>query len=204
MTIISKSDLQCQICKKILKYPVHLPCHCTICHGHLTDGSVKDGHIKCEQCGDKFVVKDIEFKVNKLAKRILNAEGHLRPEENTVKGEMQELLKQLQQLYDQLQQEQAVLEGSSYDHFAEIKRLIDLQRENLKDKFDEISLTMIKQVEHYEALYKEKLNETSYFKEFNAEKDLETFEDEIRKMELSIERVQQLQTKCEANVSYSL
>ena len=59
---------------------------------------------------------------------------------------------------------------------------------------------MISQVEHYEALYKEKLDETSYFKEFNAEKGLETFEDEFRKIELSIERVQHLQTKYNADV----
>ena len=92
MTNVSKSDLKCQLCSKILKDPVNLPCYCTICHAHLTDGSAKDGRITCVECKDTFVVKDIQLKVNKHAKFILDNEAHLSPEEKAAKSETQKLL----------------------------------------------------------------------------------------------------------------
>ena len=198
LTSMSKSDLQCHLCSKILKEPVNLPCHCTICHGHLTDGSVKDGIIKCESCNEMFAVKDIELVVNKYAKLILDAEVHLSPEEKAMKREIEKLCNEFQLLYDQLQHEQAAFEVSSYNHFAEIKHQIDLQREELKDKIDKISLAMITRVEQYEAFYKLKLDENRCFKEFNGETNY--FEDEFRKVDLTIERAHQLQAKYEANV----
>ena len=88
----SKSEYQCQVCSKILKDPIHLPCHCTICNAHLTDGTAKDGHITCVECKDTFVVKDMDSKVNRWAKRILESEGHLSPEEKAAKSELQKLL----------------------------------------------------------------------------------------------------------------
>ena len=200
MTNVSKSDLKCQLCSKILKDPVNLPCYCTICHAHLTDGSAKDGVILCESCGETFVVKDMHSKVNKLFKRILDAEGHLSPQEKAVKSEIQYLLNEFQLLYDQIQQEQTEFEVSSHDHFAEIKRQIDLQREQLKEKIDEVYLAMIGQVEKHEVFYKQKLDETRCFKEFNAEREKETLEEEFRKVDLTIERVHQLKAKYEASV----
>ena len=124
----------------------------------------------------------------------------VRPEEKAAKSELQKLLNEFQQLFDQIQQEQTEFEVSSYDHFAEIKRKLDLQREELKQKIDVIYLAMISQVEKHEAFYKQKLDETRCFKEFNAERETETFEDEFRKVDLTIKRVQQLQSKYEANV----
>ena len=93
MVNLSKSKLQCQICGKILNDPVHLPCYCTICQVHLTDSSVKYGLIKCEPCGEKFVVKGMQLKTNKYAQFILDSDGYLSPEEKSVKLEMQKLLK---------------------------------------------------------------------------------------------------------------
>ena len=196
----SKSAIQCQLCNKILKDPVHLPCYCTICHAHLTDGSAKDGRITCVECKDTFVVKDMELKVSKWAKRILDVEGHLTLEEKSAKNEKHQLLNEFQLFYDQLQQEQTLFEVSSHDHFAEIKREIDLQREQLKEKIDEIYLSMIKQVEKHETIFKQKLEKTRCFNEFNAEREKENFQDEFRKVDLTIERAQQLKSKYEANV----
>ena len=59
---------------------------------------------------------------------------------------------------------------------------------------------MIKQVEKHEAFYKQKQDETRCFKEFNVEREKETFEEEFRKVDLTIEHVQQLQSKYEANI----
>ena len=200
MVNLSKSELQCQICGKILKDPVHLPCYCTICHDHLTDGSAKDGYIACETCGEKFEVKSMHSKVNRHAKCILDIEGHLNQEEKAAKIEIQNLIMQFQQLYGQIQQEQTIFEVSSYDHFAEIKRRIDLQREELKEKVDEIYLAIIRKVELHEEIYKQKLDETRCFKEFNVDQETNNLEDEFRKVDLTIQNVQQLQSKFKANI----
>ena len=195
-----KSEYQCQVCSKILKDPIHLPCHDTICHAHLTDGTAKDGRITCVECKETFVVKNMDSKVNRWAKRILETEGHLSPEEKSAKSEMQKILNEFQQLYNKLQQEHALFELGSHDHFAEIKRQIDLQREELKEKIDQIYFDMINKVEQHEAFYKQNLDETRCFQEFDADNEFENFEEEFRKVDLTIQRVQQLKSEYEANV----
>ena len=43
----------------------------------MSDNSVKDGLIKCEPCGDEFIVKDIPIKENKRLKNVLEGFGRL-------------------------------------------------------------------------------------------------------------------------------
>jgi DNA-directed RNA polymerase subunit M/transcription elongation factor TFIIS len=85
MRSLNKLDFMCQICKKILTDPIHLPCFCTICNEHLSDKSVKDGLIKCEPCGDDFRVKDIKVKENKILKKVLAAERSFGNQEKEAK-----------------------------------------------------------------------------------------------------------------------
>ena len=198
MVNFSKLDLLCIICKNVLKDPVYLPCHCTICHAHLK--LAKDGLIACETCGDEFVVNNIECKVNKIAKKALDAELHLSFEEKGLKKDIHELMLSLQQLHEQLNQEQNKFELKSHENFAEIKRKIDIQREKLKEKIDEISLAMIRKVEEHEAFYKLKLDDSRRIKAFNLNMEKESLDDVFRQMDLKIERVQQLKTENEANI----
>ena len=184
MVNFSKLDLLCQICNNVLKDPVNLPCQCTICHAHLK--TAKDGLISCETCGEEFVVRNIECKVNKLAKKALDAEDHLSPEEKELKRVINKMLLEFQQLRDQLNQEQNKFELKSHDHFAEIKNKIDIQREQLKDKIEVIYLAMIKQVEQHETFYKQKLEESRRIKEFDLISEKESLDDEFRKMNLKI------------------
>ena len=199
MVKLSKLDLLCQICNNILKDPIQLPCHCTICHAHLK--TAKDGLISCETCGDEFAVNNIECKVNKLAKKVLDAEDHLSSEEKELKKEIHELMLSFQRLRHQLGQEQNKFELKSHDHFAEIKRKIDIQREQLKEKIEAIYLAMIRQVEQDEAFYKRKLEESRNIKEFDLSRVKESLDDEFRKIDLKIELVHQLKRENEANVN---
>ena len=198
MVNFSKQDLLCIICKNVLKDPVHLPCYCTICNAHLK--LAKDGLISCETCGDEFVVNNIECKVNTIAKKALDAELHLSSEEKELKKDIHELMLTFQQLHEQLRQEQNKFELKSHEHFAEIKRKIDIQREKLKEKIDEIYLAMIRNVEQNEEFYKLKLNENRNIKSFDLSSEIESLDDELRQVNLKIERVQQLKTENEANV----
>jgi len=71
-------------------------------------------------CEKEFVVKNIECKVNKLAKKALDAEYYLSTEEKELKRDIHDMLLAFQQLRDQLSQEQNTFELQSHNLFAEI------------------------------------------------------------------------------------
>ena len=83
----------------------------------------------------------------------------------------------------------------------EIKRKIDIQREQLKEKIEAIYWAMITQVEQHEAFYKQKLEESRRIKELDLSREKESLDDEFRKMDLKIEQVHQLKRENEANVN---
>ena len=201
MDKITKKELSCQICNKILKEPVHLPCHCTICQAHLTDDSVQDGLITCEPCGDEFVAKNIQIKANKLATLHLNAEHHLSDEEKMLKNDIDNLIAEFQQLYDQLKREKTQLGINCHEHFVEIRRQIDIHREELKEKIDQIALEMIEKTKEQEEVFKQKLNEAQCGNEFNVGNERERLEEEFRNLNLDLEHVTLLKQSQEANVS---
>ena len=146
------------------------------------------------------MVANIECKVNKLAKKALDAENHLSSVEKELKRDIHKLMLEFQQFRDQLNQEQNKFELKSHEHFSEIKNKIDIQREQLKEKIEEIYWAMIKQVEKHETFYKQKLQESRRIKEFDLISEIESLDDEFRRMDLKIEQVHQLKRENEANV----
>ena len=200
MLNLKKKALSCNICGNILKDPINLPCHCMICHKHLKDDTVKNGIIACLPCGKEFLATEITVNFNKLAGIILETDEYLSQDEKQTKSEIKDLLAQLQQLNSQFREEQNKFELNSHNKFTEIKRQIDLQREELKGKIDKIALAMIKKIEDQEALFKLKLSEARLFKEFKLVEEKESLEAEFRKLELNIEHVKQLKTSNEAKI----
>ena len=200
MLNLKKAELLCNICGNILKDPINLPCFCMICHKHLKDDTVKNGLIKCLPCNDEFLATNIKVKFNRLAKINLEAEDYLSPDEKQTKREINDLLAQFQELCSRFRKEQDNCELNSHKKFAEIKRCIDIQREELKVKIDEFALAMIKQIEDYEVTFKQKLTATRNFKDFKLEEEKESLEAEFRKLELNIEHAKQLKTENEAKV----
>ena len=131
-----KQELLCRICNRILKDPVHLPCYCTICDVHLKDDTLNGILFKCATCGDEFVLKNIQYKVSRFAKLMLDKEEYLSDDEKAIKSDVGQILDQFQQLFDQFKQEQTSFAQNASKHFAEIKQQIEIQRENLKEKID--------------------------------------------------------------------
>ena len=196
-----KSDLLCLICNKILSGPRQLPCLCTICDIHLKDGSVKNGLITCVSCGEEFAVKNIQCKVNKLAKYLLDKEEHLSSKEKEVKSSIEELFDELQHIYDCFKQKQTTFELNSHAHFAEIKNQIDIHREKFKSKIDEIALEMIKRIEDNETVFKRKLNEFQRANDLKIDDERAILEAEFRNMTVDIERVEQLKAGHNSNIT---
>ena len=81
-------------------------------------------------------------------------------EERSIKHAIQELIKKLEQLQNDVNLKQNDMEVTSFDHFTEIRRQIDIQREELKKKIDDIALKLIDQTNERENVYKLKLKES--------------------------------------------
>ena len=81
--------------------------------------------------------------MNKFAKIVVNHEQHLSDEEKQVKSEILILLNKFHQLNEELLENRQEAEFNCHEHFSELKRQIDIHREQLKSKVDEIALEMI-------------------------------------------------------------
>ena len=70
------------------------------------------------------------------------------------KNSIQDLIIHLEQLEYDLNSKQIILELANFDKFSEIRRMIDIRREDLKDIVDKIALKMIDQMYAKENFYK--------------------------------------------------
>ena len=101
-----------------------------------------------------------------------------------MKHEINDLLArfQFQDVYSRFREEQDKFEFYLHKNFAGIKRLIDIHREELKIKIDEIALAMVEKIENFS----QKLIEASRFEEFEYEKEKDSLEAEFRKLNIKI------------------
>ena len=138
---------------------------------------------------------------NKFVKNMLEKEVYLSDEEKMLKNTVEELIRQLERLHADFETIQRSFEVFSDDHFSEIRRQIDLQRETLKEKIDEIALKMIDQTKANEELYKmivrRKLAKISSTDIADAEKVL----NEFRKPKALVVTVSKLKTHLERKIN---
>ena len=195
MSLLVKSEIICNICKLILKDPVTLPCSSDICGEHLRDDTVKNGVITCEKCEKNFDVPRNGFATNLALTNLLANEFHLSNEEKTIKRAIQDLINQLKELQHLVvTSKRPEMELANFEHFTEIRRQIDIQREELKKKIDEIALKLIDQVNARENVYKSKLNETISGIVFDTDlaKYTQLVDQEFRRPKLLIEEAERL------------
>ena len=203
----SKSQLTCSYCSRIFKDPILLPCHDSICHEHLKEEAVlKANRIKCNKCNEEFVVKNNEFKPNEVYTKVLEKQSHLSGDEISLKRKLRESIRLFYEFYDALAQNRLQLESDVYNHFQELRFQIDEQREELKNRIDEIALEMIGKIKKHEEKYlkelKEKLLETQSFEEsISFETKLNELEDTFRNPNLLIQSIQEMQQKQEESLN---
>ena len=197
-----KSELICCICKLVLsRKPISLPCSHAVCSEHLRDGTAKDGSIRCLECQQEFNVPSNGFPANKIVSNVLTNDLHLSDEEKTIKTAIQVLIQQLEQLQFDLKQKQSDLEQISFDHFTEVRRQIDLQREELKSKIDQIALKMISHINEKEKVYKFKSTQSLLAAQpVDIEESRRILLNEFRNPNLVLEEVKRLQNKHEQNI----
>ncbi len=156
-----KSDLLCGICKKIFKEPIFLPCHCTVCKEHVEEFTNKSKMIKCNHCDEEFDVPSNGFKENSRLKLIIEKNAHLSEEEKDLKNNIESNYVEYQRVLKELKLKEAEFKSISFDHFAEIRRNIDLRRETLKQRIDNIAEEMIEKAKKLEESYKKDVELTN-------------------------------------------
>ena len=149
-----KEDAIYNICKKFLQDPISLPCGCWVCNDHAL---TKNNVIKCLKCNEDFP-KSKRFKTNETAKKIINSDSHLTDEQKLAKHSVRKMLSAFDTLLEEFKTNQEAFEINISKQFDEIRFKIDLQREELIEKIDEIALEMIDQTKEREKTLLSDLN----------------------------------------------
>ena len=200
-----KAKVLCFQCTKILKDPIQLPCKHHICANHLKETKVcKEKEIKCLKCKEKFPIIDNEFQSNDLVKAFLDEFKYLSYDEMILKQQLYESLK----LFYKFQEEYIISKNDfdleCYNHFQEIRRQIDLRREELKEKIndihqinkiDSIALEMIEETKICESSYLINSFKLSLNNTFDEE--VNDFNEAFRNPNLSLDLIKEMTSeKC--------
>ena len=161
-----KCFLDCDLCNSLLVDPIVIPCGNLICKAHLDkliNTSDEKSSFICDTCKEEHALPNDGFMVNHRLQSLLELgidAFKASPIFDECKKEIEDARKNMREV--------ELLETNSesyiYDYFEEIKRKIDLRREDIKLKIDEYSDGIIKSVEinqmNYIKLSKE-INEIS-------------------------------------------
>jgi len=176
-----KSEFTCSYCMKIYRKPVILPCNHCLCEEHLKDIDVlKVKSIQCKTCKQEFGLGENEFKPNEIVQNLIEKRMHLTEAEKAIKHFSDKLFNEATRLVDEHEDNKRISAHKCFEHFQEIRRKIDLQREELKNEIDKIALAMIDQTKEFEMIFMKRFepkediatNLTSNFNRVN-----ETFRD---------------------------
>ena len=201
-----KQSLSCLNCLKILRDPIELPCKHNICKEHLIEKEVlKQNKIKCSQCKEEFEVKGNEFKSNEFVKQILENKIYFSEEEIHLKKKIEESIKHFYEMHENSISSKTKLDLDCHEHFQEVRRQLDMHREKLKEKIDDIYMEMIEKTKEVEATYLKSFNEkfSESFKAFDIkslDEDLKEFEEKLRDPQLLIESMREIQIKQEKTI----
>ena len=153
-----KTELTCSYCTKIYRKPVILSCNHCLCEEHLKDIDVlKVKTIQCKTCKQEFRLDDNEFKPNEIAQNLIEKEIYLTETEKAIKNLSENFFNEGSRLNEELENNKRVFTLKCFEHFQEIRRKIDLQREELKNEIDKIALAMIDQTKEFEMFFMKRL-----------------------------------------------
>ena len=186
-----RHQVTCKTCKQIYYDPIDLPCSKTICKSHFDDFISN----KCQFCNQEHQMSLKEIKPNQSLNEILKMSLYLNGEEKKIKLEIEKLLKENKSITEDLAEKAAQSEMLCYDHFANVESVIDLQREELKKRIDEICFELIDKVKlHAFKLQAElKTNASKKVLTIDEIKQIESdFEQKLRQVEFPKENLETL------------
>lgn len=138
-----KSTFDCKLCSKLLEKPVTLPCGVTICQKHIE--VKKENKWLCLICNRVHAEPDNGFQINEFISKLLEMginQIKLSPTHEFCKNTLEDLDEHMKILEIFASDP----DNYVYSYFEELKRKVDLRRENLKQEIDEYSAAKIKEI----------------------------------------------------------
>jgi hypothetical protein len=124
-----KSIVVCQICKKIFDFPIALTCGHSICVEHINVQSVRiSKQIYCKICSQSIKIDVI--KPNLELQKIIEKYLYLNRTEKHLKSSIESDLREFYGIFEGYKSLKTGFELNVYEHLSEIRRQIDLHREN--------------------------------------------------------------------------
>ena len=192
-----KEMVMCVLCEMVLCEPITLPCDCHACNEHLFDDRfARNGQVTCPSCQTNHTIPKEGFRTaNKVIKNIINNDTHLSVADKAAKDEMETIIEVSRQLNVQLQEFLRGFDLITFNCFQELRRNIDLHREQLKvdicKKIDEYSLEILEKTQVDEAAFNATVNAIRISRiDFDAEE--KKIKNEFRKLKICSESLAHL------------
>ena len=194
-----KEELTCKQCKSIYNEPIFLYC-CSdhICKEHLSKelSNLSLNKITCPFCSSE--IDKHGLNVNKLIQKLVANELH----KFKIYPKYKELINNFKSEIDALEKIAKHPENLIYEKFSELKRQVDLDRENSKAKIDDLANDMIEKLETFEKVFKHDSKSklvSNNFNELIAESKKQLKENEKYVNLFSIENSDREEKSIEAN-----
>lgn len=146
-----KYAFDCDVCKKLLIDPVVIQCGNFICKSHVDNLCKQTSDEKntfiCGFCHDEHFIPQKGFVVNNRLQSLLSLQlNTLTP--SPLFDDCKKEIAEAKRSVAKIEQLKESAETFSFEYFEDIKRQVDLRREQLKVRIDNYSDDIIKSVEH--------------------------------------------------------
>ena len=146
-----KHLFDCDLCHELLVDPITLVCGNNVCKKHI-DMPKETTSFKCGICHDEHLIPKRGFALNKRMQDGLEIQLNalkLAPAYDECKVEIQKANENV----DKIESLRKNSEIYIYEYFEDIKRQVDIRRENLKNQTDEYSAEVIESIEKSQLNY---------------------------------------------------
>ena len=145
-----KSSFDCDLCNKLLVDPVVMPCGNSICKAHLnevlTNISAEKNTFICFICQEEHYIPKNGFTIHKKLQNLLSLElNALEP--SPLYEECKKKIENAKEKVVKIELLEKNPENYLYEYFEDIKRQVDLRREELKLKIDNYSDDIIRSID---------------------------------------------------------
>jgi len=151
-----KNFFDCDLCHQVLVDPISFPCGNNVCKSHfdelLKNTSKEKSFFQCEICQEEHYIPKSGFKIDKRLQNGLEIQLNtlkLTPIFDECKTEISKAHVKVAQI-ETLEKDS---EGYIYEYFEDIKRKVDIRREDLKMKIDKYSDEVIQSIERTQLNY---------------------------------------------------
>ena len=145
-----KNLFDCEQCNQLLVDPITLPCGYSVCKRHLDELLVNApkemNKFECELCKEKHCIPEKGFAINRRIQNGLDIKlNSLKL--NSVYEECKKKINEAKYQIQKIEILEKDPENYVFEYFEELKRQVDLRREELKLRLDECSDQIIESIE---------------------------------------------------------